>query len=92
MKVCITGAQGFIGGRLAERYRATGAEVVGVDVATADTSWVVPGDVAEPGEWQGFWYNQRRPDSEHPAAFGGSDPGMEAATSSTERPADTNHQ
>ncbi len=53
MKVCITGAQGFIGGRLAARYRAAGAEVVGVDASVApDTSWVVRGDVAEPGDWQ----------------------------------------
>lgn len=54
MKVCITGAHGFIGGCLAERYRAIGAKVVGVDVAdaAAGTSWVVPGDVAEPGDWQ----------------------------------------
>lgn len=52
MKVCTTGALGFIGSRLAERYRAAGATVVGVDASDgADASWVVPSDVAELGYW-----------------------------------------
>ena len=43
-RVFITGAAGFIGQALAERYRAQGAEVVGVDVAD--------GDISQPGAWQ----------------------------------------
>lgn len=50
MKVCTTGALGFIGSRLAERYRAAGATVVGVDASdAADASRVGPSDVAELG-------------------------------------------
>jgi nucleoside-diphosphate-sugar epimerase len=49
-RVFITGALGFIGQRLAERYRERGVEVRGVDVQAGDG--VVAGDVTEPGEWQ----------------------------------------
>lgn len=48
--VFITGANGFIGRRLAEHYRERGAEVRGVDVIPADG--VVGGDVTMPGQWQ----------------------------------------
>ncbi len=48
--VFITGANGFIGGRLGDHYRARGAEVRGVDVNASEG--VVAGDVTEPGSWQ----------------------------------------
>src|SRR5689334_3893847 len=51
-KVFISGALGFIGSRLAERYRQNGAEVVGVDVRADPALGVVAGDISEPGEWQ----------------------------------------
>jgi nucleoside-diphosphate-sugar epimerase len=51
-RVFITGANGFIGRALAERYRHLGAEVCGVDF-TPDAQWnVVAGDVREPGRWR----------------------------------------
>ena len=51
-RVFITGANGFIGRALAQRYRHLGAEVCGVDF-TADAQWnVVVGDVREPGQWR----------------------------------------
>jgi nucleoside-diphosphate-sugar epimerase len=51
-RVFITGALGFIGRALAERYRTLGAEVFGVDmVADADAA-VVAGDISAPGPWQ----------------------------------------
>ncbi len=53
MKVFITGAGGFIGRALAERYRAGGAEVAGVDVVADERGGIVAGDVAEAGPWQG---------------------------------------
>ena len=49
-RVFITGAHGFIGRRLAERYRERGIEVRGVDVSDGDG--VVAGDVSRPGDWQ----------------------------------------
>ena len=51
-RVCITGANGFIGHTLAERWRTDGAEVVGVDLVAAPERGVVAGDVSQPGEWQ----------------------------------------
>jgi nucleoside-diphosphate-sugar epimerase len=51
-RVCITGASGFIGRRLAERLRAQGVEVVGVDRAADPQSGVVAGDISRPGPWQ----------------------------------------
>ena len=51
-KVCITGASGFIGRTLAERWRARGAEVVGVDRVEDPGSGVVAGDISQPGSWQ----------------------------------------
>lgn len=51
-KVFITGATGFIGGALAERLRAQGDTVIGVDLKADPSAGVVAGDIAEPGEWQ----------------------------------------
>jgi nucleoside-diphosphate-sugar epimerase len=51
-RVCITGANGFIGRRLAEQWRAQGAEVVGVDQAEDPQRGVVAGDISQPGPWQ----------------------------------------
>lgn len=49
--VFITGANGFIGRAMAERFRALGATVTGVDlVADAERS-VIAGDTAEPETW-----------------------------------------
>jgi len=51
-RVFITGANGFIGRALAQRYRALGAEVCGTDFA-ADPAWnVVAGDVRRPKQWR----------------------------------------
>jgi nucleoside-diphosphate-sugar epimerase len=52
-RVCITGANGFIGRTLAERWRELGAEVVGVDLAEDRERGVLAGDVSQPGAWQG---------------------------------------
>jgi nucleoside-diphosphate-sugar epimerase len=52
MRVFVTGASGFIGRALAERFAAAGAEVVGVDLAAAPERGVVAGDVTTPGGWQ----------------------------------------
>ena len=51
-KVFISGALGFIGSVLAERYRSDGAEVRGVDVRAEPSLGVVAGDIAEEGAWQ----------------------------------------
>jgi nucleoside-diphosphate-sugar epimerase len=51
-KVFISGALGFIGSVLAERYRNEGAEVCGVDVRADPALGVVAGDIAEEGAWQ----------------------------------------
>ena len=51
-RVFITGANGFIGRSLAQRYRSLGAEVRGIDFA-ADPAWnVVAGDVRQPVAWR----------------------------------------
>jgi nucleoside-diphosphate-sugar epimerase len=52
IRVCVTGASGFIGRVLAERWRAEGAEVVGVDRVDDPDRGVVAGDISEPGPWQ----------------------------------------
>jgi nucleoside-diphosphate-sugar epimerase len=51
-RVLITGAQGFIGAALAERFRALGAEVRGVDLRADPARSIVAGDVARTGDWQ----------------------------------------
>ena len=50
MRVCITGASGFIGRTLAERFRTDGHEVAGIDREAGPG--VVAGNIAEPGAWQ----------------------------------------
>jgi nucleoside-diphosphate-sugar epimerase len=52
MRVFITGASGFIGRALSDRYAADGHEVVGCDLAADPGRGIVAGDVAEPGSWQ----------------------------------------
>ena len=52
MRVFITGASGFIGRALYERYQADGHEVRGCDLAPDPLRDIVTGDVAEPGPWQ----------------------------------------
>lgn len=51
-RVCITGALGFIGRKLGERYRADGARVTGVDVHADPALDVVAGDLTTPGDWR----------------------------------------
>jgi nucleoside-diphosphate-sugar epimerase len=51
-RVFVTGALGFVGRTLADRYRAAGSEVVGVDMRSEPGLGVVAGDVATPGDWQ----------------------------------------
>ena len=51
-KVFVTGANGFIGRVLVERYRTLGSEVSGVDLRSGDDASIVEGDVSSPGEWQ----------------------------------------
>jgi nucleoside-diphosphate-sugar epimerase len=51
-RVFITGASGFIGRALAERYRALGAEVRGLDVTADPERGVLAGDTSMPGPWQ----------------------------------------
>lgn len=51
-RVFLTGALGFIGRTLADRYRAEGAEVRGVDLAADPDRGVVAGDVTRAGDWQ----------------------------------------
>ena len=48
----MTGALGFVGRRLADRYRAAGSEVAGVDMRAEPELGVVAGDLANPGDWQ----------------------------------------
>lgn len=52
MKVFVTGALGFIGRTLLERYRSAGAEVCGIDRAADAGLGVVAGDVGDPTSWQ----------------------------------------
>jgi nucleoside-diphosphate-sugar epimerase len=54
MRVFITGASGFIGRALCERYAADGHEVRGCDLVADPARHVVAGDVAAPGSWQEF--------------------------------------
>jgi len=50
--VFVSGALGFIGRAVADRFRHDGAEVRGVDVRGDPERDVVEGDVSEPGPWQ----------------------------------------
>jgi nucleoside-diphosphate-sugar epimerase len=51
-RIFITGALGFIGRRLVERYRADGVQVSGVDIHADPALSVVAGDITRPGPWQ----------------------------------------
>jgi nucleoside-diphosphate-sugar epimerase len=51
-RVFVTGARGFIGAALADRFAAMGAEVRGVDVVADADRGIVAGDVGAPGPWQ----------------------------------------
>jgi nucleoside-diphosphate-sugar epimerase len=51
-KVFISGALGFIGSVVADRYRELGAEVRGVDLRADPARGIVAGDIAQAGEWQ----------------------------------------
>ncbi len=51
-RVFITGASGFIGAALAERFAALGAEVRGVDMRADPERSIVAGDIARAGAWQ----------------------------------------
>lgn len=51
-RVVITGANGFIGRALYDRYHALGAEVAGIDLAAAPDRGVIAGDLRRPGGWQ----------------------------------------
>jgi nucleoside-diphosphate-sugar epimerase len=52
MRVFITGASGFIGRALYDRYAGDGHDVSGCDLEADPARAVVAGDVAQPGEWQ----------------------------------------
>ncbi len=52
MRVFITGASGFIGRALYERYAADGHEVLGCDLAPDPQRGIVMGNVAQTGPWQ----------------------------------------
>jgi nucleoside-diphosphate-sugar epimerase len=52
MRVFITGASGFIGRALYERYQSAGHDVRGCDLAADPLRDIVVGDVAQPGPWQ----------------------------------------
>jgi nucleoside-diphosphate-sugar epimerase len=52
MRVFITGASGFIGRALYDRYAADGHEVLGCDLVADPQRSIVAGDVAEAGVWQ----------------------------------------
>jgi nucleoside-diphosphate-sugar epimerase len=47
-RIFITGANGFIGRAMAERFRALGAEVAGVDLGADVAGNVVAGDITKP--------------------------------------------
>ena len=51
-RVCITGASGFIGRTLAERWRAPAPRWSGVDRVEDPERGVVAGDISQPGSWQ----------------------------------------
>jgi nucleoside-diphosphate-sugar epimerase len=52
-KIFITGANGFIGRAMAERFRALGARVGGVDLVADPENNIVAGDITRPQDWVG---------------------------------------
>lgn len=48
----VTGAGGFVGRAVAERFRAAGAAVAGVDFAADPERGIVAGDITTAGNWQ----------------------------------------
>ncbi len=50
--IFVTGASGFLGRAVSDRYRAAGATVRGVDLVADPANDVVAGDVGTPGAWQ----------------------------------------
>jgi len=52
VRVFVSGANGFIGRAVAERVRAGGGEIAGVDFKADPERGVVAGDIAAPGAWQ----------------------------------------
>ncbi|NDZ95085.1 NAD-dependent epimerase/dehydratase family protein [Streptomyces sp. SID6673] len=50
-KIFITGANGFIGRAMADRFRVLGAEVSGVDLVADPDQNVIQGDTTKPAEW-----------------------------------------
>lgn len=50
--VFITGANGFVGRALADRYRGAGVQVRGVDTVADLDAGVVAGDITSPSEWR----------------------------------------
>jgi nucleoside-diphosphate-sugar epimerase len=51
-RVLVTGAAGFIGRALVERFRSEGSEVRGVDVVEIEDEAHMAADLTEPGGWQ----------------------------------------
>jgi len=51
-KVFITGANGFIGRKLAEKFSLLGAQVCGMDMAADAERNIVQGDLASPEKWR----------------------------------------
>ena len=50
-KVFITGAAGFIGKALSDKYRAAGAQICGIDFVADESRGIVVGDLSKPGAW-----------------------------------------
>lgn len=51
-RIFITGASGFVGRALGERYRSEGAQVAGVDLVAEPGRRIVAGDVTVDGDWK----------------------------------------
>ncbi len=51
--IFVTGANGFIGRAISERFRALGAKVSGIDLVANPAGNVLAGDTTEPKQWSG---------------------------------------
>ena len=51
-KVFITGANGFIGRKLVDKYKAAGAEVCGMDMIANTENNIVEGNLSTPEKWR----------------------------------------